>query len=124
MSSTRVVPAGVPSVAHSSEPVDPSFAVKKTRLPTTVRLLGDEPVVRLGLISLTRNVPAAVPSLRHSSKLLADAGPSVAEKYATPLRATILGNCIALVGPGRMSLTMTVPAAVPSVRHSSWPVDA
>ena len=34
---TREVPSGVPSVTHSSWPVVPSSAVKKTWLPITVR---------------------------------------------------------------------------------------
>ena len=66
MSLTRTVPAAVPSLFHSSSPVEPSSAVKNSVPFTFVRLLGSEPAP-LGMMSLTRTVPAAVPSLFHSS---------------------------------------------------------
>src|SRR5262245_60070145 len=74
-----------------------------------------------GLMSLTMTVPCAVPSLFHSSK---PCTPSSAVKNSVPLTSVrfpihAAGNPPA--GPGLMSLTILVPAAVPSLFHSSRP---
>ena len=58
MSSTSTVPAAVPSLFHSSTPVVPSLAVKKSVPFTFVETAGSEPVAP-GLMSLTSTVPAA-----------------------------------------------------------------
>ena len=42
MSETMMVPAGVPSLVHSSVPCVPSLAVKKSVPLTSVRSLGSE----------------------------------------------------------------------------------
>src|SRR5262249_13232037 len=70
-------------------------------------------------------VPAAVPSVRPSSLPVT---PSLAAKYRR-LPDTTRPNEPLLPGwepsgPGRMSLTTKVPAAVPSLRHSSVPRSA
>ena len=66
MSLTRTVPAAVPSLFHSSVPLAPSSAVKKS-VPSDVRQVRGLELPVPGLMSLTRTVPAAVPSLFHSS---------------------------------------------------------
>jgi hypothetical protein len=66
MSRTRNVPAGVPSLFHSSLPLDASTAEKKSVPSTSVSPSGYEPSVP-GRMSFTRTVPAAVPSLFHNS---------------------------------------------------------
>src|SRR5262245_16473503 len=120
MSLTRTVPAAVPSLFHNSRPFTES-SVEKARVPLTlVRLEGIE-LPDPGRMSLTRTVPAAVPSLFHNSKPLAE---SRATKYSVPLTpvrlAKVNGN--ESLGPGTMSLTRTVPAAVPSLFHNSTPL--
>ena len=72
ISVTRLVPAVVPSVIHSSEPEPMPSPVllseawkKRCREPTRVMYCGA--AVPLGLISFTITVPAVVPSLFHSS---------------------------------------------------------
>src|ERR671932_700795 len=67
MSLTRVVPAAVPSLFHSSPPCTPSSAAKNSVPFTSAMLPGDEPTVRVPLMSLTSAVPAAVPSDFHRS---------------------------------------------------------
>ena len=73
---------------------------------------------------LTMAVPASVPSVAHSSWPLV---PSFAEKYILSLKMvqkSTLANPLKapLPDPGHMSLTMAVPASVPSVAHSSLPL--
>ena len=81
MSLTRVVPAAVPSLFHSSVPWLPSSAAKNSVPFTFVRLLGEDEALP-ALMSLTRTVPAAVPSLFHSS---VPCVPSLAAKNSVPL---------------------------------------
>src|SRR5215213_4305106 len=92
MSSTRTVPARVPSDLHSSSPCRPSSAMKNTRSPTTARDDGPLPSPP-GQMSLTRTVPALVPSDLHSSVPWT---PSSAVKNAVPPTPTrfdgLLGN--------------------------------
>src|SRR5262245_60999743 len=121
MSLTRVVPAAVPSLFHSSTPRRPSSAAIMSVPLTFVRYLGKGKTL-LGLgISLTRLVPAVVPSLFHSSRPVV---PSSAVKNSVPF------TVVRYLGPeresepvlsGLMSLTREVPAAVPSLFHSSRP---
>ena len=61
------VPEEVPSVSHSSLPLTPSVAVKKSVLPTAVRLAGPE-LPAPARMSAVRTVPAEVPSLCHNSR--------------------------------------------------------
>src|SRR3954453_14595480 len=63
-------------------------------------------------------VPSGVPSLRHSCLV----EPSVAWNRATPLTGTMKAGLEA-PAPALMSLTRTVPAAVPSLFHSSAPLE-
>ncbi len=80
---TRLVPAAVPSLFHTSDPNDGSEALKY-RVPLTfVRSPGSMPSLS-GVMSLIRFVPDAVPSLFHSSVLPAA---SVAMKNSVPLTA-------------------------------------
>src|SRR5690349_9406259 len=78
-------------------------------------------------MSLTRAVPFAVPSLFHSSLPWA---PSSAAKNSVPPTAvrSVGAELFGWDGPpgkeelpGQMSLTITVPLAVPSLFHSSRP---
>ncbi len=126
ISLTRTVPAAVPSLFHNSSPLTSSKAVKYRVLPTAVKLRGPEPL-EPGPMSATRTVPAAVPSLFHNSSPLTS---SKALKYrvlptAVRLRGLELKPPVItppeLEEPGRMSLTRTVPAAVPSLFHNSLP---
>ncbi len=66
MSLTRRVPASVPSVTHSSEPVIPLFAANRP-LPSPTAKTVFRLVLPLAVMSLTRWVPASVPSVTHSS---------------------------------------------------------
>src|SRR5690606_6711207 len=73
--------------------------------------------------SCARTVPTVVPSVRHSSlPLPGEVVPSEARKYSLPLYSTMYCG-LELEVPLQMSATITVPAAVPSVFHSSVPVD-
>ncbi|GCA81669.1 hypothetical protein MiTs_03688 [Microcystis aeruginosa NIES-2521] len=117
---TRTVPAAVPSLFHNSVPLTPSSAVKYRVLPTAVRLRGSERKPP-GRISLTRTVPAAVPSLFHNSS----------SKLSVGVKNRVLPTAVRLSGleepqgtppPGQISLTRTVPAAVPSLFHNSKPL--
>src|SRR3954453_17251716 len=88
MSFTSIVPAGVPSVFHSSAPAMPSVAAKsivpfKLMKPFGEEELGHEPYgleLWPGKMSLTSTVPPDVPSVFHSSRPFA----STAEN-STPL---------------------------------------
>jgi hypothetical protein len=111
----------VPSLFHSSLPVMASLARNMRVLPRAVRFMRLPPGVP-GAISCTIVVPAAVPSLFHSA---APVMPSLAWKNSVVPTAVSCGTLLAgtdEVGPTLMSLTSTVPAAVPSVFHSSVPV--
>jgi hypothetical protein len=63
-------------------------------------------------MSLTRTVPSGVPSLRWGSPF--------AENQSAPPATPALNGPLEAV-PGRMSLNSEVPAAVPSLDHSSCP---
>jgi hypothetical protein len=64
MSRTSVVPSGVPSVRHTSTPLETSLPVKKTFPPETVIACG-RPVA--AVVNCLRNVAfPGVPSLTHS----------------------------------------------------------
>src|SRR5262249_14158790 len=121
MSLTSAVPADVPSVFHSSQPVvltyiEPSKATKNSVPFTIVNCSGLE-LASPGEMFLTRTVPAAVPSLFHSSTPFE---PSNALKKRMPLKfVRLVGHEFSV--PGAISLTRTVPAAVPSLFHSSSP---
>src|SRR5205085_2230731 len=133
ISLTMRVPALVPSDVQSSPPCEPSLAKKKSRPPDGVRNRGPDPPDPL-LISATICVPAALPLDFHSSN---PCTPSLAAKNSEPLRTadgcsggssagpTMLASaCSALAGPGLTSTTRCVPAALPSVDHSSNPCTA
>src|SRR5262245_60702488 len=128
MSLIRVVPLAVPSVPHSSTPFLPSSAAKRTRggdRPEDGRRVkprGVDPRAP-GLTSLTRVVPRVVPSVTHSSRPLL---PSSAENSSTAGEAPTAGRGKKsegeeLFAPGLTSLSRVVPAAVPSLTHSSTP---
>jgi hypothetical protein len=110
MSLTRIVPAAVPSLFHSSTQPARSNALKN-RVPFTLTSSSMKiPAKGIG------NVPASVPSLRQRPSN----EPLRAVKNSVPL-ATVKLPGYELRGPGTMSLTSVVPAAVPSVFHSSAP---
>ena len=106
MSSTSTVPAAVPSLFHSSTPLVPSLAVKKSVPFTFVSDRGLESPLPARM-SLTSTVPAAVPSLFHSSTPVPS--PEYAVKNNVPF--TFVRNW------GLMVEICTVPAAVPSLFH-------
>src|SRR5262249_628004 len=127
MSLKREVPAVVPSVFHSSKPCTPSFAAKKKlpATPTPLKNSNESPEPKdpgePGQISFKRNVPASVPSVRQTSHPWAA---SLARKYMIPSSSACFqtspsSSTNELNGPPRMSLTITVPASVPSVLQSS-----
>ena len=66
MSRIMYVPASVPSETHSSLPLAPSLAWKKTRSWQAKTAPGSE-LLEPGRMSFTSAVPAAVPSELHSS---------------------------------------------------------
>ena len=112
----RAVPASVPSVFHS-----PLATLKKRTplVPSGVKTANGNS----GEKSFTSTVPASVPSLFHSVSPVQPPPFSApkAVKRRVPLRSTRRVGP-ELAGPGRISLTRTVPAAVPSLFHSSLPV--
>ena len=61
------VPAGVPSVFHSSAPWVPSEATNRTVPFTTVKPCAPDPLLP-GLMSFTNAVPPGVPSVVQSSR--------------------------------------------------------
>ena len=73
-----------------------------------------------GARSCSRKVPASVPLERHSS---VPAVPSLAAKRSSPSGDSAKRDSAStpLGAPGRMSLTSKVPAALPSLFHSSAP---
>src|SRR5262245_34088456 len=104
MSLTRVVPAVVPLLFHSSFPLVPSSATKNSVPFTSVRYPGKTPS---GTKFLTRVVPAAVPSLFHKP------APCV---LSEPVKNSVPLTLVSQLSP--TSLTSTVPAAVPSLLHN------
>src|SRR5262245_38511273 len=112
MSLTRAVPAVVPSVFHNSVPVTPSLAPKYRLPPITSRY---EANASCELMFVTRKVPTVVPSDFHTCFPVVL---SLAAKYNAPLRIFI-SDGLESPDPDMMFLTMTVPAAVPSLSHSS-----
>src|SRR6266853_1551573 len=115
MSFTRIVPAPVPSVLHSSRPVTPSSAENSNALFKTVKAFGEELAPGVALMSFTRTVPNPVPLLFHSSTPV----PSSAEKYKALLNTVKPSGEESAVG--LMFFTCTVLPAT-SVFHSSKPV--
>src|SRR5881396_626657 len=111
MSLTRIVPASVPSLFHSSQPAFGSNPEKKI-VPSTLAsgpFRPPAPRPGPGQTSFTSTVPASVPSLFHSSQPVSGAN---AMKYSTPPAS------VSQLGPdehrpGQMFLTSTVPSAVP-----------
>ena len=117
---TLLVPAPVPSLAQSSRPFVPSSALKKMSEPALKKLPGVELPVP-GLMSRSGVVPAVVPSLFHSSEPKL---PSLAVKSSRlPIAVRLVGwdegFGTPTAGAGKMSLTSTVPAVVPSLFQSS-----
>src|SRR5262245_44135024 len=108
MSLTRMVPAAVPSLFHSSRSstLCIAFAAKNSMPLTLVRphgyWLGVPPPT-----ALTRVVPLAVPSLFQSSPPW---GESILTKNKTPLTLVML--------PTPQLMKRVVPASVPSLLHS------
>jgi hypothetical protein len=82
------------------------------------------PSVVPGSVSASSSVPSSVPSLRQSST---PCTPSSAAKTSRPLttasrtlaRPVIRLPAMPSAAPGLMSRTRRVPAALPSLRHSS-----
>ena len=73
-------------------------------------------------MSASRTVPAGVPSLVQGSF---PAVPSfAAKKSRLPIATRPEPGEIPPVAPAKMSFTIVVPAAVPSLRHSSRPAAA
>ena len=97
---------------HSSVPVEPSLAVKKTRLPTDVNKLKLELDVP-GRMSINGLVPAIVPSENQGSTPVATLA-----VITTPLPSAAWTLMLGLLGK---SVTRVVPPTVPSLVHSSRP---
>jgi hypothetical protein len=116
MSSTSLVPPGVPSVAQSSWPAVPSVAEKNIRPPTAVAASGVHPRIP-GRMSLTRLVPAAVPSERHSSRPLVPSSAKKSARLPTEVRSWRRGgHCT-----GAISLTRIGTPPLTSLAQSSAP---
>src|SRR5262245_29633360 len=114
---TFTVPALVPSLFHKP-PWEKKNSVPLTFVNDAALLVPLSP----GVISLTKTVPAAVPSLFQSSYSRSD-GPaaltgSLAQKNNVPF-TFVKRRMFEFAAPGQMSLTSTVPPAVPSLFHSS-----
>src|SRR5262245_34897246 len=107
MSSTKTVPAAVPSVYQSSSPtagaVDPFVAANKRPEPNGA--YDDTAVLRIALAvpgkrSVIRAVPAGVPSVFHSSRPVPTvAVESSAEKYIV-LPTTVMFSGVDEEAPG------------------------
>ena len=111
MSRTITVPASVPSLFHNSRPLTGSDAAKNSVPPTLVSPCGADSTIP-GQMSLTSTVPAGVPSLFQS-----DGSPSApGAPKKTVLPTTAIGYCDPT--DSGLFLSRTVPATVPSVRHS------
>ncbi len=115
MSLTSTVPAGVPSLFHSSASPAASFATKYSVLPTAVSS-APETELMFGK-ALSSAVLPAVLSLFHSSTPCG--APGTRKKSVVPTAVSAVGFESAV--PPRMSVTRTVPAGVPSLFHSSTP---
>src|SRR5690349_15007670 len=120
MSLTSTVPAAVPLDFHNSKPWVPSLAAKNAVPLKLVKEKRFEPA-EPGRMSLTSTVPAAVPLDFHSS---APVTPLSAVKNSLPLTFAMEKEKgpPEPAAPGRMSLTSTVPSAVPLDFHSSTPL--
>src|SRR5438094_76775 len=105
-----MVPAAVPSEAHSSVPLDNVVALKNTLVPDTVRFDGVE-LPAPALMSATCTVPAAVPSLFHSSAPLV---PLFAVKNAVPFRLTGVALGLGCVEVGATEMAELVIALISS----------
>ena len=115
MSLTSTVPAAVPSLFHSSQPVVPSSAAKNSVPFTFVRLRGRAAAAGVDVLDEDGAGGGAV-ALPQLQPVRAVVGRE--EQRAVDVRQ-VAGSEPAL--PGLMSLTSTVPAAVPSLFHSSTP---
>ena len=118
MSLTRTVPAAVPSLFHSSHPCVPSLAAKNSVPLTFVRLLGGRAVAaRVDVLDQGGAGGRAV-----ALPQLAAVRPVVGreEQRAVHVRQAGRGT-EPWHAAGLMSLTRAVPAAVPSLFHSSCP---
>ena len=111
----------MPSLFQSSLPFVfiPLLALKNKVPFTLVKFEGSEEEIP-GFISLTKTVPAVVPSLFQSSKSskLLLALPLLALKNKVPF-TLVKFEGKDLVLPVKISLTITVPAVVPSLFQSS-----
>ncbi len=114
----RWVPAAVRSLTNGWRPVAGSRAVKTIRPSASVRSSGGARKKSGGRmpVSARRTVPAAVPSEAQRT-------PCRSVK-TTPPRAGLICTGPPSQVPGQRSLTCRVPAAVPSVTHSSRPCTA
>src|SRR5205814_213044 len=106
MSSTIAVPAGVPSLDHSSLPCTPSSAANRK---VVASWLAGSSSVDSGAKACSDRVPALVPSLRNSSTAV----PLLASKTAPPQRR------YERVSEGGQDATSRVPAALPSLDHKA-----
>jgi hypothetical protein len=113
MSLTRTVPAAVPSLFQSSRPLTPSSAEKKSVPPTFMKILGPEPVLPGPDVLHENGASGRAVAL---PQLAAIGG--VARRQENGVIDTVkVSNELPL--PTLMSLTMNVPAAVPSLLQSS-----
>ena len=112
MSFTMVVPAGVPSLFHSSTPCVPSSAWKNASPPSHRHLRGNE-LAPPGLMSLTILVPAAVPSVFHSSTAMG--GIDRVEQHQAARELDERVGIRAAPRPGLMSLTSVGPLLADAV---------
>ena len=128
MSASIDVPAAVPSVIQSSDPLVPSLARNSARPgaieknePGTLDPGTSEPKDG-GRVRMSRNseVPAAVPSVTHNSV------PAIllfAENNIRPLPRSKNPVAPLVLVPAKMSDKSKVPASVPSVIQGSVPVN-
>ncbi len=125
---TSTVPAALPSVFQSSLAGVVVVPWKKAVVPTTAMPEKPRPAPQPepGETSFTITVPAAVPSVFHGSTPCVPSSPKKRRPPAkgwSTTRAKKLKPFWVKKGPllGLTSFTRTVPAAVPSVFHSSRP---
>jgi hypothetical protein len=93
------------------------LAVKTSRLPAAMKLLGSESLVP-GFMSWTSMVPLVVPSVTHSS--LPWVGSLAVKKVRLPTGVKLVENGDSEFPFGLMSFKRCVPAAVPSETQGSW----
>ncbi len=112
MSLTITVPASVPSLFHNSFPFVPSLA-RKNNVPFNSVRYGGESHPRVDILDHHRSRlgPVALPQLIPFV-------PSLARKNSVPLNS-VRYDGKRVPASGLMSLTITVPASVPSLFHSS-----